>query len=206
MAPRRTLDAYPGAWDRPRGLLSLRPHPTIPLRLRRPLGRSGTVGSERFVRVVRQGVPNRAQRKGLHRAQEIPRDDETRRRPARGSLSCRRRPPADHPDGPQLDKGDDSMQETAGRFKTSHPALGSPGQQCQPNLQKAPFSFQNGQLSGQNDKRPHPPRPAQVRPLQDLCQGVAAPSPQRSAGGTTDASTPRVGVRGLSAAGTVAGP
>ena len=101
--PRRTLDGYPGAWDRPRGLLSLRPHPTMPLRLRRPLGRSGTVGSERFVRVVRQGVPNRAQRKDLHRAQEIPRDDETRWRPAHCSLSSRRRPSADHPDEPPIE-------------------------------------------------------------------------------------------------------
>ncbi len=94
------LEVRPGAWDRPRSLLSLRPHPTMPLRLRRPLARSCTVGSERFVRVVRQGVPNRAQRKDLHGAQEIPRDDETRWRPAHQSLSSRRRPPADHPDGP----------------------------------------------------------------------------------------------------------
>jgi hypothetical protein len=70
---------------------------------------------QRFVRVVRQGVPRRAQRKDHHRAHKIRRDDVTRwwptldvgegLDPSHGSpqgapLHCRRRPPADHPDGP----------------------------------------------------------------------------------------------------------
>ena len=55
---------------------------------------------QRFVRVVRQGAPSRAQRKVLDRAQELGRDDVTRWRPARCIPSSRRRPPAGHPDGP----------------------------------------------------------------------------------------------------------
>jgi len=71
----------------------------------------------RFVRVVRQGVPNRAQRKDLHRALEIPRDDETRWRPAHCSLSSRRRPPANHPDEPSGHKRIAGMNQRPARVR-----------------------------------------------------------------------------------------
>jgi len=67
-----------------------------------PLSRYCLLWCQGFVWVDRQGVPSRAQRKGLSRAQELRRDDETRWRPARCSLSSRRRPPAGHPDEPLL--------------------------------------------------------------------------------------------------------
>ena len=68
-----------------------------------PLTPLGPQRCQRSVRVVRQGVPSRAQRKGHERTQEMRREDETRWRPPRCSLSSRRRPPANHPGGPPAD-------------------------------------------------------------------------------------------------------
>ncbi len=69
----------------------------------------------------------------------------------------------------------------AGRFKTSHLSLDAPGQQCQPTLQKAPFSTRNGQRSGHSDKS--------SRTTNDPRAQDPGPKPHRSAGGTTADST-----------------
>ncbi len=76
-----------------------------PLRPHAPFAFNGARGSFGWLDC---GVPRRAQRTGHRRAQEIRRDDVTRWRPARCSLSSRRRPPG----GP------------SGRTSSSPPCLG----------------------------------------------------------------------------------
>jgi len=85
---------------------------------------------QRFVRVVRQGVPSRAQRKVHERAQQMRRDDETRWRPARHSPSSRRRPPADHSNGPPHSSGnpqalEDRPGQSSGRLNPYCPTKSS---------------------------------------------------------------------------------
>ncbi len=112
---------------------------------------------QRFVRVVRQGVPRRALRKVPRRAQEIRREDETRWRPAHCSLNSRRRPPADHPDEPPQDRG---------------------------HLPRPRSQYLRISRTGRNET-------GRLKPSSPHCP--TASSPQRSAGGTTAASTLRVG-------------
>ena len=77
-----------------------RPYPSA---WRDPLPDPVPLVRERFVRVVRQGGSRQAQRQSRCRALEIRRAGERRRRPARCSPSSRRRPSADHPNGPLND-------------------------------------------------------------------------------------------------------